>query len=468
MTQPDAELEKALAGLAAPAGNGAGNGGFDPMETARIISAAAKSIPPLKHQDLEMGLDDWAERLAGQTPEDIAHSIAETIDLITPVCDDAGAEIKAALTRAGLLPPESPTDRVFIDWSTFWIEDDQPEWAYPDILAWGRGHALYAAHKAGKSLLMLFIAAKVATETDHHVTYVDYEMTERDVRDRLSEMGYGPESDLSRLHYALLPKMPPLDTEAGGQALMDLLDVAAVGAPDAHSVVVIDTISRAVVGEENDADTWRFFYLYTGMRLKRRGCTWVRLDHAGKDADRGQRGSSSKGDDVDIVWKLIATQNGIKLTRELSRMGWVPEEVVLLKKESPYLHYLRATSDVPEGTLELVQMLDSLGVSGDCTNAQARKALRQAGCAAANKAVAACVRWRQMAFRESAERRPSFRERTEAWDGSEQDEYSYGTDCGTARNDAHGHSAEQCPPLVEGGTVRSPTSDLSIGMGDMP
>jgi hypothetical protein len=355
----------------------------------------------------------------------------------------------------------------FIDWSTFWVEDDQPEWAYPDILAWGRGHALYAAHKAGKSLLMLYIAAKVATETDHHVTYVDYEMTERDVRDRLAEMGYGPESDLSRLHYALLPKMPPLDTEAGGQALMDLIDVAATDSPGSHFVVVIDTISRAVVGEENDADTWRFFYLYTGLRLKQRGCTWVRLDHAGKDADRGQRGSSSKGDDVDVVWKLTVTQNGVQLKRELSRIGWVPEKVTLLKKDSPVLHYIRCTSDDPAGTLEIVQLLDSLNVPGDATNAQSRKALRGAGHSAANILVSASVRWRQMAFRESAERRHPFRERTEARDDSEQPDSSIRND---SRNDAERvprQGTEQTPTLVEGGSGTCPDR-FSLDIGDMP
>lgn len=361
--------------------------------------------------------------------------------------------------------PETAIESPFIDWSTFWVEDDQPEWAYPDVLAWGRGHALYAAHKAGKSLLMLYIAAKVATETDHHVTYVDYEMTERDVRDRLAGMGYGPESDLSRLHYALLPKMPPLDTEAGGQALMDLLDVAAVGAPDAHFVVVIDTISRAVIGEENDADTWRFFYLYTGMRLKRRGCTWIRLDHAGKDADRGQRGSSSKGDDVDIVWKLTVTQNGVQLKRELSRMGWVPEKVTLLKKDSPVLHYIRAASDYPAGTLEVVQLLDSLGLPGNATNEQSRKAIRSAGNSAGNDVIAASVRWRQMAFRESTERRPPFRDRTEARDDSEQLDSGLRNGPWNGTERGSGTSTEQTTTLVEGGLVR-PADHLTIEMGD--
>jgi KaiC/GvpD/RAD55 family RecA-like ATPase len=393
-------------------------------------------------------------------PDDQVRKIARSIgkkEPAKPVQVETGADGN----------PDSMVVSPFIDWSTFWIEDDQPEWAYPDILAWGRGHALYAAHKAGKSLLMLYIAAKVATETGHHCLYVDYEMTERDVRDRLAEMGYGPESDLERLHYALLPKMPPLDTEPGGQALMDLLDTAAVGAPEAHFVVVIDTISRAVRGEENDADTWRFFYLYTGMRLKQRGCTWMRLDHAGKDAERGQRGSSSKGDDVDIVWKLTVTQNGVQLKRELSRIGWVPEKVTLLKKDSPLLHYIRAISDDPDGTLEVVQLLDALKVPGDATNATSRKMLRGAGHHFANDVISASVRWRQMAFRESAERRQPFRARTEARDDLEQDDISLRNDSRNAAERVSRQGTERTPTLVEGGSGTCP-ADFTIDIGDMP
>jgi AAA domain len=377
-----------------PPGNG--NGAFDPMETARIISAAAKSIPPLKKQDLEMGLDDWAERLTGQPPEAIAHSIAETIDLITPVCDDPGAEIKAALTRAGLLPEEKTGDHVFIDWSTFWDRDrSEAEWVYPDVLARGRGHALYAVHKTGKSLLMLYLAAEIATGPEPSVVvYLDYEMTEVDVFDRLDDMGYGPDTDFSRLRYALLPTLPPLDTAAGAEALTELVDGVQSEWPEHHVVVVIDTISRAVRGKENDADTFRDFYFHTGIRLKRRGITWARLDHGGKSPEQGQRGSSSKGDDVDVVWKLTKTQNGVTLHRELSRMEWVPENVVLGRFDDP-LRYLRLAGDWPDGTGETANILSRLGVPLDASTRVAQKALKDADEGRRRAVVSAALQWRR-------------------------------------------------------------------------
>ena len=81
------------------------------------------------------------------------------------------------------------------------------------------------------------------------VVYCDYEMTQADVVERLYDMGYGPDSDLSRLCYALLPDLV-LDTPDGGKALMKLVDGVQQQWPEHHLVVVVDTISRAVVGGE--------------------------------------------------------------------------------------------------------------------------------------------------------------------------------------------------------------------------
>ena len=149
-----------------------------------------------------------------------------------------------------------------IDWPVFWSRDHSEEdWVYPDVLAQGRGHAMYAGHKQGKSLLALFMAGKMATgKVPIVVSYLDFEMTEADLFDRLADMGYGPETDLSRLSYGLLLLFPPLDTPEGGEALARHLDAVQAAWPEHHLVVMVDTIGRAICGEENSADTFRNFY----------------------------------------------------------------------------------------------------------------------------------------------------------------------------------------------------------------
>ena len=117
-------------------------------------------------------------------------------------------------------------------------------------------------------------------------------------------------------------------------------------AEGAEAVVelVARTDSTIVVGrhlrpgrhrEENEADTVRADYRYTASALKRLGLTQVRIDHAGKNASKGQRGSSAKADDVDVVWRVQRTDDGALLTRTHSRMSWVPERVDLLRATAP-------------------------------------------------------------------------------------------------------------------------------------
>jgi len=262
----------------------------------------------------------------------------------------------------------------FIDWKPFWAEEDEAgEWIYPDILARGRGHLLYATHKDGKSLLMLWLAAQLATGSlPVTCIYLDYEMTRQDVRDRLRDMGY-QDTEFDRLRYDLLPELPPLDSEAGATALMAMIDREQARLPVCHVALIIDTISRATAGEEDSADTWRDFYRHSGIGLKRRGVTWARLDHAGYDKAH-PRGSTGKGDDVDVIWKLTKTNAGVKLDLDSARMNWVPERVTLGLFPDP-TRYARLESDWPEGTGTLANIMDRLELPLDISQRKAHAAL---------------------------------------------------------------------------------------------
>jgi KaiC/GvpD/RAD55 family RecA-like ATPase len=287
-----------------------------------------------------------------------------------------------------------PTVR-FVQWDDLWDKErTADDWLYPQVFARGRGHAIYAIHKAGKSLFTLAVAAELATGPEPvAVVYLDYEMTEDDLRDRLEDMGYGPDTDMGRFHYALLPTLPPLDTAHGGEALDQVIETVQAEHPDHHLFVVIDTTSRAVHGDENDADTYQDFYRFTGIRLKRRAVTWARLDHAGKDATRGQRGSSAKGDDVDLVWKLEPADNGIALRRELSRIAWAREKVTFARTLEP-LRYRQAVTWAA-GTQECARILDEIGYPVDGSGNGAVKALRDAKEGRARDIVLDAVRYRR-------------------------------------------------------------------------
>lgn len=287
-----------------------------------------------------------------------------------------------------------------IDWSTLWDRQVASEdWLIGPLVARGRGHALWAPAKAGKSLLALHVAACAAVGREVldqpagppvRTLYVDHEMTADDVRERLTDMAFGPDDDLEPLAYLALPDVAVLDSAQGGR---ELLDVALDHRAD---LVVIDTFGRAVAGKENDADTTRAYWRHTGSPLKAAGIASLRLDHAGKDLDRGSRGSSAKTEDVDVVWKLAPRDRGrLDLHATHRRMAWVPEVVHLDRTEDP-LAFTIATDSWPAGTKDAADLLDRLEVPLDAGRSRARDAIRAAGERMGNDALAGGLRWRRL------------------------------------------------------------------------
>lgn len=282
-----------------------------------------------------------------------------------------------------------------IDWAKFWEQDrSDVEWLIEPILARGRGHSFFAKQKTGKSLLTLYLST-ILVDLGHVVLYYDYEMSEADIYERLIDMGHGPESDFQRFHYDLLPDLPPLDTQHGARRLIGLVDDVQALYPDRHVIVVLDTMGRAVEGPENDADTVRAFYSHTGLALKQRGVTWARLDHAGKNLEvQSARGSSAKGDDVDVVWEITKLDEGYGLRREASRMSWVPPNVKLRLHDHPLRFEVVAGLD-PAGTRELVELLDSHGAARGLSVRETRALLAALNEKATQSVLQAAVRNRK-------------------------------------------------------------------------
>lgn len=289
-----------------------------------------------------------------------------------------------------------------VDWAQLFSgQHAVEEWVAWPFVPRGRAVALFAPAKAGKSTVVLAVVAAVATgrsilgartaDRPAHVLYLDYEMTEADLLERLEELGYGPDDDLSHLHYALLPSLPPLDTKEGAAAVVAL--AKHVGA----ELVVVDTFGRAVEGDENDADTTRAFYRHTGLALKAAGIGVLRTDHAGKDVAKGQRGSSAKNDDVDIVWRLTRGDDGVRLDRTHSRVSWGPSRLSVKREETDdgVVEFITADDVQPTGTFHVIDWLDELGVDAGASQSAAIKAIRAAGYQAKTDAIRAAQRQRR-------------------------------------------------------------------------
>jgi len=297
-----------------------------------------------------------------------------------------------------------------VDWQKLWTDDrPEEEWLAEPIIPKGRAIALYAPAKAGKSTITLAIVAALATggrilgqtrATPTNVLYLDYEMTEDDLIERLTDLGYGPQDDLTHLHYALLPSLPPLDTIDGATALLHLCDQTQA------QLVVVDTFGRAVEGDEDRADTVRAFYRHTGLSLKARGIAVLRTDHSGKAVEKGMRGSSAKADDVDIVWQLSRTNtqkgDGIRLQRTHSRISWVPADLKIRRIETDHGHdYIIDAQDQqwPDGTRQDADLLDTLNIPIEISARNASAIIRATEHKMSDKRIRTAVEFRKLAAR---------------------------------------------------------------------
>jgi hypothetical protein len=276
----------------------------------------------------------------------------------------------------------------------------ETEWLVEDIWPVGRQIHIHAQRKAGKSLLMLWIACHLAIGLDPFtrepripkvVGYYDPEMSEEDLRERLEDMGFLPIPPLlaQNLHYYLMQPLPPLDTEQGGLMLLQQCLAAK------ETVVLIDSLARFIQGKENDSNTYFDLYRFTGRPLKAAGIDMGRSDHEGWEEGRS-RGSSAKNDDVDIVWHLKPTDDGMELTRKFARVSYVPETVSVLKRVEPNLHFTRSVMSWPAGTTDKAKELDELQIPLDAGRRSITKALKDAGrSVGATNVLTAAIRYRK-------------------------------------------------------------------------
>lgn len=356
----------------------------DELTTAALASGLSMGEA---HQTIESGIRGGLN--APRVVPDRETVALPTLDvpaaaLSVPQADDQGL--------AGRFPP--------VDWHALWEEEDDDDWVVPGFWPARRGVALYSPPKMGKSLFALELAVCVsrgvpfmgAPVEQRRVLYVDFENDMRgDIRTRLESMGVGPHH-LGDLIYLTYPSMAPLDTPEGGAELV------AVAQLHRCEVVIIDTVSRTINGEENSNDTWIQFYRNTGLKLKQAGIGMLRLDHAGKNVELGQRGASAKSGDIDLLWRMDAKGDTLfELTCEAHRVP-LSETVIVLHREVAPLHHRvdgRGSLAVWESQIaDVIKALDALPHPSQTSPRDARPIVRAAGVLASQAVIKEACRRR--------------------------------------------------------------------------
>ena len=264
-----------------------------------------------------------------------------------------------------------------VNWHEFFTKERlDPEWLVEGLWPFGRHISIGSKAGQGKSELIQYVVSRLALGIDPwsgqerdplRVIYLDMEMAEEDLYQRMTDFGYSVEHAQalqSNLLYAVLPVIPALNSQRGLGFVERLCDRYQ---PD---VFIIDTFMKTLAGDENDAATVQEFTRLTGMLLKSRQIASGRADHYGKDPDKGNRGTSAKDDDVDVAWRLVRPQGSYtsKLTATKRRQGFVPERLSIERYHTAergvyFIPQDSVIANVPdEGEHDLIAVMDLLDI----------------------------------------------------------------------------------------------------------
>jgi hypothetical protein len=295
-------------------------------------------------------------------------------------------------------------DLPIIDWSTSSEHTDE---LIPSLAIPGRWTAIAAAAKAGKSSLLISMSVEVSegrhpfdgTPVDAaRVLYLDAEMGRLDMEERLVECGYVP-VDLKNWWACDIP--PRLDSTVGAALVLEFVRVHDI------QMVVIDGLNGVVGGAEKDDTPWRLLFEHIVRPLKELGVAVITADNLGKDAALGPRGSSVKLDKADAVLNLTRTQAGVNLHASHRRTAAYLLDLALdalgIEGDEPLRYRYTAGQPYPEGTKEVAELLDELGVDPTLGRDAVRKMLRRLAAVEGdeqryrvrNGTLSAAIRWRK-------------------------------------------------------------------------
>lgn len=317
--------------------------------TAQVFPAAVD----LPYADLKpafgsVGLyvHDYGPYISEDALNDFLGELTEAFEM-----PDYGVQGKSAVSESAEVVPNAP-----LNLRRLRTEERTPvEYFEPGVIPRNRYIGLSGEAGAGKSVLIRDVAVcvslgRAALDPDHRfkpaqVVYLDAENGPEWWADGLDKMD--APLDLPNLRVVTYPDLDGgIDTERGARSFLRLIE--SLGDID---LLIFDTASRFIAGSENDSDTWHSLYRLAIQPLRRAGIGVIRLDHLGKNAELGARGSSAKMSDIDAHYILTATakgSNSLTLKLDKRRQNDYDETVRIQRRDNPLTH-----TRIPDGKLRL-------------------------------------------------------------------------------------------------------------------
>ena len=223
-------------------------------------------------------------------------------------------------------PEELPKELVDYDIDDFLsLPIDVPLWIIKNLIRQETINFICAPKGIGKSEFILGMLWAITTGNPflnwevpevHPCNYIDFEMGRHDCTERLQVyqryLGKGnrPKNYLKINHFSLqeYQNIPDIKNEGGQKLILQRLQVQEKQTGK-KPVVVIDNLRSASNYKENNSDDFRPIGIFF-RDLRALGYTVMVIDHTGKDAKAGVRGSSSKTDWANVV--LLGSRSGPK------------------------------------------------------------------------------------------------------------------------------------------------------------
>jgi hypothetical protein len=169
----------------------------------------------------------------------------------------------------------------------------------------------------GKTYVALGIAFAVATGSDfltwkaekaRAVLFIDGEMPLPALQERLAQIVKATDKETNLLFF-LTPDLqeygiPDLSTKEGQTQIEAIITKIEKEQSLKIELIILDNVSCLVrSGKENEAESWQPTQSWI-LKMRSQGCSLVLIQHAGKDNNKGARGSSKKEDVLDTIISL--------------------------------------------------------------------------------------------------------------------------------------------------------------------
>lgn len=202
-----------------------------------------------------------------------------------------------------------------------------PEWLIQDVMQRGTLATIFGPPASLKSFLALHIANTIAYGTEWRGKPITAERVAYIAAEGASAVG-AMRNEAWRIHYEqdvaqsrldLIPHAVMLNDPAQVEDLIAALQERHGGDP--YALVVVDTLARCSAGADEQSATAMGLVIDACARIKDAlRCTVLLIHHTGKDATKGQRGSSALKGNVDMEAVVIRSDDGRGLSLKVLKM----------------------------------------------------------------------------------------------------------------------------------------------------